>query len=273
MIMHQKWSFILLLLWITTLNAAPIAELIPFWNKSHDSNQTQINHHMWQHILDRYLEAKHPSGINRFNYAKLAKNAFDKKKLNQYLSYLQGLKPRQYSKKEQKAYWINLYNALTIQIVLNAYPVKSISKIHEGWFAFGPWNDIHATVEGQKLSLNNIEHGILRPIWRDNRIHYAVNCASIGCPNLAPQAYTAHNMETSLDKAAQDYINHQRGVQFKNGRFLLSRIYDWYKVDFGRTHSNIIKHLQQYANANLSKRLRSYQGTFDYNYDWTLNKP
>ena len=266
------WT-VLLLIWASTLSAAPQAELIPFWNKSNPANKAKIDHSAWQAILNRYLNSHHRSGINRFNYAKLKANRADKRKLNRYLLSLQKLDPRRYSKAEQKAYWINFYNALTVKVVLDHYPVKSITKIHNGWFAFGPWDDVHAKVAGKKLTLNNIEHGILRPIWRDNRIHYAVNCASLGCPNLAPKAYTAANTDKLLEQAAKDYINHPRGVQFKNGKLLLSSIYDWYKVDFGGNKKNLIKHLLKYANSKLAKRLQSYKGSIDYHYDWRLNKP
>ena len=266
-------GLVLLLIWASTLSAAPKSELIPFWNQSNPANKAKIDHSAWQFILNRYLNAKHRSGINRFNYAKLKRNRTDKRKFNRYLSSMQRLNPRKYSKAEQKAYWINLYNALTVKVILDNYPVKSITKIHEGWFAFGPWDDVHAKVAGKKLTLNNIEHGILRPIWQDNRIHYAVNCASLGCPNLAAKAYTAANTEKLLEQAAKDYINHSRGVQFKNGKLLLSSIYDWYKVDFGGNQRRLIKHLRKYANRKLAKRLQRYKGSIAYDYNWNLNKP
>jgi hypothetical protein len=265
------WVF--LLLWSSMLCAAPKSELIPFWNKSNESNPATIDHTAWQAILAGYLKANH-AGINRFNYKKLSANAVDNKKLDDYLSSLQKQDPRTYSKAEQKAYWINFYNALTIQIVLSAYPVKSITKIHKGWFGFGPWDDVHAEVVGQKLTLNNIEHGILRPIWRDNRIHYAVNCASYGCPNLSPKTYTAANMEELLEKGARDYVNHPRGVEFVDDDYLVvSSIFHWYKVDFGGTDKSLLQHLQKYAKPDLAKSLQRFNGSIDHEYDWKLNQP
>lgn len=122
--------------------------------------------------------------------------------------------------------------------------------------------------------MNNIEHDILRPIWNDNRIHYAVNCASLGCPNLASQAYTAANMERLLEKSATDYVNHPRGVQFQiNGKLLVSSIYCWYNVDFGSTNDNVITHLRKYAKPELANRLRGYKGSIAHHYNWDLNKP
>jgi len=261
------WTTILLL-WTSMLCAAPDAKLIPFWsNASNESNSTTIDHTTWQTILDHYLDANHPSNINRFNYAGLKANATDTQKLVNYLASLKKLDPRRYSKVEQKAYWINLYNALTVQVVLDNFPLKSIKKI--GWF--GPWNKNLIEIRGQSLSLNNIEHGILRPIWNDNRIHYAVNCASIGCPNLATKAYTAANTEKLLEKAAKDYVNHPRGVQCGNRKLQLSSIYDWYKVDFASTNNDVIKHLLKYAKPNLAKCLHRYQGSIDYEYNWNIN--
>ncbi len=250
------------------LSAAPQAELIPFWNKSNEANRATIDHRVWQRLLDRYLDANHPSGVNRFDYANLKAN--DKRQLKGYLNYLMKRDPRAYSKAEQKAYWINLYNALTVHLIVKHYPVKSIKKI--GWFGFGPWDKKLVTMKGQKLSLNNIEHGILRPIWRDNRIHYAVNCASLGCPNLAEKAYTAANTEKLLEAGAKAYVNHRRGVRFKNGKLLVSSIYHWYKVDFGGSDRGVIRHLLRYADPHLAKRLRAYRGSIDHDYDWRLNE-
>ncbi|MCP4702489.1 MAG: DUF547 domain-containing protein [Gammaproteobacteria bacterium] len=263
------WMF----LWPGLLNAAPEAKLLPFWQASDETNTAKIDHSAWQAILDGYLHAGHSSGINRFDYAKLAKNTTDREILNAYLAVLSNLDPRAYAKAEQKAYWINFYNALTIRTVLSEYPVKSITKIHKGFFGFGPWKDKIAKAAGRELTLNDIEHAILRPIWQDNRIHYAVNCASYGCPDLAPRAYTAANTENLLNAGASAYVNHPRGVRFQeDGLLTLSKIYDWYKKDFGGTDDALIKHLLKYANADLAKRLREYQGSIAYEYDWRLNQ-
>ena len=175
-----------LVLTAATATAAPNSAMLPGWDASVESNAEQIDHSAWQRLLDVYLKT-HPSGINRFDYAALKADAKDTARLAGYLTALQALDPRHYARAEQKAYWLNFYNALTVQIVVDAYPVDSIRNIHQGWLPLsGPWNDVHTKVAGQPLTLNNIEHGILRPIWRDKRIHYAVNCASYGCPNLRP---------------------------------------------------------------------------------------
>jgi hypothetical protein len=256
-----------------TFAAAPESKVIPFWQTSNENATATIEHKLWQNILDNYVSPCH-EGASCFDYAKLLKNEADRKKLQDYLNDLQSLDPRTYAKVEQKAYWINLYNALTVSVVLEAYPVESITNIHKGLFGFGPWNDVHAKVAEQELTLNNIEHGILRPIWQDNRIHYAVNCASYGCPNLDSQAYTAKNTEELLETGAKNYVNHPRGVTFKenDNQLILSKIYEWYKVDFGNSDESVITHLIKYANADLAERLKKFKGSISYDYDWKLNQ-
>ncbi len=176
------------------------------WDRSDESNPSAIDHQPWQKILDNYLQSDHPSGVNRFRYSQVS--ADDKNTLKTYLAQLQAIDPRTYRRSEQMAYWINLYNALTIDLILENYPVKSIKKIGKGFFSFGPWDDDIAYIAGNKLTLNDIEHKILRPLWKGPRIHYAVNCASYGCPNLASMAFTANNIDSLLNQSAHDYVNH-----------------------------------------------------------------
>ena len=260
-----------LLLGVT--DAAPGSEPLSTWQASVETNAASIDHSAWQSLLDSYLTS-HPSGINRFDYAALKASAEDAARLAGYLTSLQELDPRHYSRQEQQAYWINFYNALTVRVVVDAYPVDSIRDIYQGWLPLGPWDDVHAEVAGLPLTLNTIEHGILRPIWRDPRIHYAVNCASHGCPNLAPTVYTAANTEALLEAGARAYINHPRGVRFvDDGSLLLSSIYEWYVEDFGGTEKTVIDHLMRYAEEELAARLKTFSGSIDYEYDWNLNTP
>lgn len=251
--------------------AAPANKPLIFWVTSNEANTTEIDHTPWQSLLDCYLIIDHPSGINRFNYETVSKA--DQKKLHNYISNMQKLDPRSYSRTEQKAYWINLYNALTIELILKNYPVESITKLGESYFSFGPWDDKVANIQGKTLSLNNIEHGILRPLFRDNRIHYAVNCASISCPNLAKDAFTSENTDLLLELGAKQYVNHPRGVTFNGDKLEVSSIYHWYKVDFGNSDKTLIAHLAEYAAPALAKKLSLYQGNIDHDYDWSLNKP
>ncbi|MCY4212312.1 MAG: DUF547 domain-containing protein [Gammaproteobacteria bacterium] len=262
-----------ILLGLASLPAsAQDAELIPMWDASDASNTATIDHAPWQEILDGYLVADDPSGVSRFDYGALKANAEDRQKLGGYLQALAKLDPRTYAKDEQMAYWINLYNALTVFVVVPRYPVDSIKDIKSGLIDFGPWNLELIPVQGEMLTLNNIEHGILRPIWRDPRIHYAVNCASIGCPNLAAEAYRSDNLERLLEQGATAYINHPRGAQVSDGELMVSSIYDWFKTDFGGTDEGVLAHLAQYARPELAAQLEGFD-SFDDDYDWNLNAP
>ena len=125
------------------------------------------------------------------------------------------------------------------------YPIKSIKEvdISPGFFANGPWGKKLFKVEGVPLSLDDIEHRILRPIWQDPRIHYLINCASVGCPNLQPIALTGQNVPAILEAAAREFINHPRAVSYDGGRLVLSELYQWYAEDFGGDDESIIFHI------------------------------
>ena len=250
--------------------AAQQAEAIAKWEASDESSAAVIDHSAWQGLLDTYLVSDDPAGVNLFDYAALKANDADRKALSGYLKYLAGIDPRSYNRNEQMAYWINLYNALTIFVIVPRYPVDSIKDIKSGIIDFGPWNLELFPLQGDKLTLNQIEHGILRPIWKDPRVHYAVNCASIGCPNLAAQAYRADNLEALLEQGATDYINHPRGAQVKNGELVVSSIYDWFQEDFGGNAAGVLAHLRQYAEPELAAALAGFDSFDDY-YDWDLN--
>ncbi|GAA4649197.1 DUF547 domain-containing protein [Kistimonas scapharcae] len=246
--------------------AAPKSEYWALWDRSHEKSTEAISHVEWQRLLDAYLIER--PDVRLFDYGRVS--AEDRVSLDHYLAYLAGLDPRAYNRREQMAYWINLYNALTVRLILDHYPVKSIRKLGEGFFSFDPWDDDLITVAGQRLTLNDIEHRILRPIWKDKRIHYAVNCASMGCPDLAASAYTGKNVDIQLEKAASRFINQAKGVRFEGETLYLSRIYDWYAVDFG-DYQSLMVHLQQYAAAKSNNKLVTFKGRVRYDYDWDLN--
>ena len=252
---------------------APEPEEIEGWDASDESSVERIDHAAWQDILDRYV-APDSSGVNLVDYEALAANAEDAAKLADYLDRLQELDPRDFNRAEQMAYWINLYNALTVQVVLDGYPVDTIRDIHEGVVPYtGPWDDVHARVAGEDLTLNHMEHGILRPIWQDERIHYAVNCAAYGCPHLLDAAFTAENTEALLETGARDYVNNPRGVDVVDEDFIvISSIYDWYAEDFGNTEETVKEHLIEYAEADLAELLKGFEGFIEYDYDWSLNR-
>jgi Protein of unknown function, DUF547 len=268
------WIIILIATFLftsSTLHAAPKAELWARWEKHDPASNQRIDHGLWDKFLKRHLVAPHPSGINRVRYASVGPE--DRKALKDYLKNLQSLPVSSYNRAEQRAYWINLYNAFTIDLVLSRFPVESIRDINisPGLFVRGPWGAKLLIIEGEKLSLDDIEHRILRPIWKDNRVHYAVNCASLGCPNLQPAAYTSENTEALLENGAREYVNHPRGVNFKNGKLQVSSIYVWFQEDFGGSAEGLMEHWARYANPMLADSLQNYSGRLEHDYDWRLN--
>jgi len=260
-------------LFILLLSNPTLATETEQWTKSVETNTETVNHNAWQLILDAYLIEDSKSGINLFKYHAVSKQ--DKTKLATYLDQLQAIDPLKKTKAEQKAYWINLYNALTVKLILDHYPTKSITKLGESIFSFGPWGDEIVTVNGEELSLNDIEHKILRPIFKDARIHYAVNCASYSCPNLSNKAYTSINTDKLLNEGHCDYVNHPRGVSFDGRSLTLSSIYDWYAEDFGNSKEDLVKHLLHCAQGNLKGKLETFLASdddIDYDYNWNLNE-
>lgn len=239
-----------------------------FWDVYAAQSTQTIDHGKWQLILEDYLIADHESGVNRVDYEALID---DKALLEEYISAMAKIDPREYKKDEQMAYWINLYNALTVLLIVNEYPTQSITKLGETTIAFGPWDDFAITIAGKDLSLNDIEHRILRPIWQDDRIHFAVNCASIGCPNLQPEVFTSENLNTLLDIGAEEYLAHPRALRFEEDTLVLSSLFEWYASDFGSDLPATLAKLSEYAPDELREDLKGHQGEIKYEYDWGLN--
>ncbi|NIR82122.1 MAG: DUF547 domain-containing protein [Gammaproteobacteria bacterium] len=249
---------------------APKARLWERWTVHQPSSTAVVDHRPWSALLARYVTVA-DDGIARFAYRDV--DAQDRRLLEDYLASLSQVPIDEYGRGEQRAFWINLYNALTVSIVLERYPVASIRDIDlsSGLFSRGPWKAKRVSVAGQMLSLNDIEHRILRPIWRDARLHYAVNCASIGCPNLAREAFTAANTEELLERAARAYVNHPRGAHFAGESLIVSSIYVWFEGDFVAHSGSVLSHLRRYAEGDLAARLAAVSRFDDHAYDWRLN--
>lgn len=221
-------------------------------------------------FLSKYVTTE--DGVNVVNYGRVT--AADKAALKRYVAELQRLRPSTMSRNEELAFWFNLYNAKTIELILDNYPVESIRQIGGGLIARGPWKMDVVTVEGERLSLDNIEHDTVREKFDEPRVHYAFNCASIGCPNLKTSAWEASSLDRDLDAAARAFINHPRGVEVKsNGRVVASSIYTWFKRDFGRNDEAVLSHIRQYADGNKAEALSGIRKINGYQYDWSLNSP
>lgn len=249
---------------------APQADALDRWRAHEAASTRTVDHAAFDAFLTRFAALE--DGIRRVDYAAAVA---ERAGLDAYVGALQVIDPRTLNRKEQLAYWINLYNAETVRVVLDHYPVESIQDVDlEGGGLFGgPWGAPRLHIGGEAVTLNDIEHGILRALWRDPRIHYVLNCASLGCPNLAAEAYTAANIEARLDAQARSFINHPRGVRVHDGEVRLSTIFQWYRSDFGRNDQRVLDHVREYASPELRQKLEGHASIDAYDYDWRLNEP
>jgi hypothetical protein len=266
--MRRLAVVLLLLLAPADAAAAPKADLWPRWQAHQPAATATIDHAAWDRFLAAYVVIG-GDGINRVAYRDVT--AVDREALADYIGRLSLTKISSFDRSEQRAFWINLYNALTVQVVIEHYPVDSIRDIDisPGMFADGPWGRELVIIEGEALSLDDIEHRILRPIWRDPRLHYALSCAALGCPNLQAVAFAAANTEERLDAAARSYINHPRGVHVEGKTLYLSKIYSWYREDFAQ--EGLLAHIRRYADPKLAGVVARTSRRADIDYDWALN--
>ncbi len=232
-----------------------------------------VDHSVWDRLLKTYVKPG-ANGLNRVDYAAFKRNGHSA--LKDYIRGLEGVDLATLSRPEQFALLANLYNAKTVDIVLDHYPVKSIRDISLGGgllgvFTSGPWKAKVLKMKGVALSLDDIEQGMLRPVFKDRRVHYAVNCASVGCPNIGTEAFTGAKLDAQLDAAARAYVNSPRGARFGPDGLVVSSIYNWYQKDFGGSEEGVLEHLKAYAAPALAQKLKKTTSIAGYAYDWSLN--
>jgi hypothetical protein len=209
------------------------------------------------------------AGYAAVNYSAVVGN---RAALDGYVASLEAFDPTTLGKAEAHAFWINLYNAKTLSLMAERWPVKSIKDIKLGGggiFGKGPWSKKIMTVNGEPLSLDDVEHRIVRALFRDPLSHYALNCASYSCPNLMPKSYTGKNLKSLMAESAKLYVNHPRGLTVSDGKITASKIYDWYADDFGG-EGKLKAHWAKYAAPELAASLEA-ASIDDYVYDWNAN--
>jgi hypothetical protein len=251
-------------------HAGPPADLWHRWLAHDPASTLQIDHSEWDAFLVRYLRIG-ADGVHRVAYREVTPS--DRARLDGYITHLASLPIRSYNRAEQLAYWINLYNALIVRLVVDHYPVASIQDIAAEASASGPgpWRQELVEVEGVPLSLNDIAHRILRPIWRDPRIHYALSCGAVSCPNLQPEPFDAAHLEQQLNEAAMAYVNGSQCIRIEGDHLALSSMFRWYHDDFGPTDRDVINHLLAYAEPGLAMKLQGFDQISDNGFDWRLN--
>lgn len=211
------------------------------------------SHEAWDALLKKYVSA-----TGKVNYKGFKA---DKSKLEDYLKILSSNAPEEsWSKAEEMAFWINAYNAFTIKLIVDNYPLSSINKLHGG----KPWDQKWIKIGGKTYSLNNIENDILRPKFKDARIHFAVNCAAKSCPPLLNAAWTASNLNSNLDAQAKKFINNSAFNKLSEKKVEVSKIFDWYKEDFG----DLPAFLNKYASTKVGAKAK----VVFLEYDWSLNE-
>ncbi len=229
-----------------------------------------VSHSVLTSLLRDYVRPR-PDGINRVEFAQF--KVAGRSRLKSYIDSLERSAPSRMPSQAQIAFWINLYNAKSLQIVLERYPVATIRDIRlpdpTGKPADGPWKANVVTVEGRALSLDDIDTRILRPQFRDPRIYYALSCMALGCPNLQPEAYTPERLDHQLDAAAKAFVNHPRGITFKGDRIEASHIYQRHEAEFGGFNS-VMAHLSHYATPELRRQLARVKKIDAYVFDWRL---
>jgi hypothetical protein len=249
------------------LLAAPFGDLWKHWDTSNEKSLSSVDHSDWQIILDRHLYSSN-DGINRMDYQNFDPES--RTLLKNYLSRMAQIVPTDLKKREQKVFWANLYNALTVDLVLSNPKKKTIKKMGKKLLSFGPWDDEVITVENTKITLNDIEHRILRPIWRDHRIHFVLNCASLGCPNLSQTALTSENIEEQMNTAERLFLNDPRGVKIAGEKLILSSLFDWYRDDFANSEKELISYIAS-KNPIIGEIQNPSEYRIEYRYDWGLN--
>ena len=190
--------------------------------------------------------------------------------LDQYLAVLGRIDPDTLADHDQFAFYVNAYNAWTIKLILSAYPnIKSIKDLST--FLKSPWKKAIAAIDGKTLTLDNIEHDILRPTFHDPRVHFVINCASKSCPPLVSEPYEGKRLQQQLEDATLAFINDRGANYFKKGTLYVSSIFKWFKADF---NNDIVGFFRHYARGDLKESLATHEGPIAVEflkYDWRLN--
>ena len=223
--------------------------------------QKAPSHQAWDKLLKKYVNE---AGL--VNYKGIQK---DKTEFSAYLKTLSDNAPQKsWSENDQKAYWINAYNAFTIDLILQHYPVKSIKDIGGSIYKINTaWDIKFIKIGGDKFDLNNIEHKFLRRKFDDPRIHFAIVCASMSCAKLRREAYTGDKLEGQLDDQGRDFLNDKAKNNIAADKAQLSKYFSWYKGDFTKNGS-----LTDFINKYSKIKITGNTKITSLDYNWSLNE-
>ena len=256
MLLSKPFSLGWIILLMSSLAPACIAQSQPV------TARQPITHNTWTVLL-----RKHVSPEGKVNYAGFIR---DKQAVQEYLDLLSANHPDEqtWSRAAQMAYWINAYNAFTVKLIMDHYPVGSIKDIKKGIpFVNSVWDLKFITLGGQLYDLNHIEHNILRKKFDEPRIHFAINCASVSCPKLLNAAYEAATLESQLEQAARHFFADPQKNKLQKNSIQVSKIFLWFGSDFKQS-GDLISYINRYANIGISPK-----ASISYlEYDWNLNE-
>jgi len=234
-----------------------------------ESKNFDQSHRLFTQVLKKNLkESKHSSTVN---YQQLKGGS---QLLDQYLVELSSVKKdqfRSWNDSERLSFLINVYNAFTLKLIIDHYPLKSIKDIPSGLFS-SPWKKKFFKLFGKKTSLNVVEHQMIRKNFNEPRIHFAVNCASIGCPKLISRAFVASQLKMQLEGASLNFIQDESRNRFEKGALHVSKIFDWYGGDFGNKKS-LRKFIVSRMDLSMEERKVALSTPIKFlDYDWNLNQ-
>jgi hypothetical protein len=238
------------------------------------AQSTNDQHLLFTQLLNDYVN----NGM--VNYVKLK----DDKRLDKYLEQLKNTNPENLLTNEEKlAFWINVYNAFTLKIIIEEYPVESINDLHWGGLYLGSllgttvWDEDKIVINGAILSLNYIEHDIARKKFNEERVHFAMVCASYSCPPLRDEAYEGFKLNEQLKEQAILFFNDETKNKFnlKERRAYLSKILDWYSSDFGNDDRSILLYVSQFLDSEIADDINRNTSLWvidHLSYNWDLNE-
>jgi len=233
----------------------------PFNIVTPDVSGSTIDHGIYATLLEKYVKQ------GQVDYRGLKS---EKARLDQYLVVLEKTDSKKLPRNERFAFYINAYNAWTIKLILSGYPgVKSIKDL--GSFLKSPWEKKICRIDEDVVTLDNIEHNILRPRFKDPRVHFAINCAALSCPPLASEPYLGNTLDRQLDDAARAFINNPQRNYLKYNTLSVSKIFKWFAEDFNH---DIIGFFLKYVKQDVKKELEAKRDKIKIkylNYDWSLN--
>lgn len=225
------------------------------------AEDTAVDHSLYAELLQKYVQ----DGVVDYQGLKT-----EEQKLDQYLGILNKTNPENLSRDEQLAFYINAYNAYTLKLILKHYPVESIKDI--GGFFSKPWSIEFANVGGKTLTLDQIEHDIIRPRFQDPRIHFAVNCAAKSCPPLISEPYKGATIDQQLDESTRAFLNDPEKTYLEGDTLWVTRIFKWYSGDF---NDDPLGFVLKYAEGEFKEQLEARKDEIEVeylDYDWSLNE-